>query len=65
MMAELQQDCHLACYSETSSPQLFQFSVGQLKESCWRLELGNEGLLTPQNMLVYTDVYGMRALLSC
>ncbi|CAK8999487.1 Uncharacterized protein SCF082_LOCUS6070 [Durusdinium trenchii] len=51
MMAELQQDCHLACYSETSSPQLFQFSVGQLKDKLledWKQGRNLVGALTPK-----------------
>ena len=32
MMTELQADTHLACYSETDNPTIFQYALAQVKD---------------------------------
>ena len=43
MMHELADVCHMASYSETDSPAIFQFAVGGVKDKLLEDEWGGEG----------------------
>ncbi|CAK9084683.1 unnamed protein product, partial [Durusdinium trenchii] len=51
LMNELQQECHLAGFSETTSPPIFQYAVTGVKDKLleeWKQGKGQIGLMTPK-----------------
>ncbi|CAK8992499.1 Uncharacterized protein SCF082_LOCUS3131, partial [Durusdinium trenchii] len=51
LMNELQQECHLAGFSETTSPAIFQYAVTGVKDKLleeWKQGKGQIGLMTPK-----------------